>query len=286
MEFFRITNNSDNIENNHFEELLDTEEFFENRPVRRATSKTKARKQAKKKSTNPTQNWQKPGNVELRKISPLNKKQEWAFTAYNAGQNLMLSGVPGSGKSLCALYLALNTVLNSEEEGYKKVIIIRSAQSSKQIGFLPGNDKQKMEVYESPYISICSELFGRGDAYSILKRKGLIQFISTSYLRGMTFKNAIVILEEYQNLQGNELYLVLSRLGDNTKLIMNGDIRQTDLKYEDERSGFKHFINIIANMDSVTTIEFGIEEIVRSGFVKSLITETLNYMDKHKINLL
>lgn len=253
--------------------------------MRRATSKTKTRKQARRNKNSPSQNRESSLNLELKLIKPKNRKQEWAFTAYHADQNLMLSGVPGSGKSFLALYLALDTVLKSNDR-YKKVIIIRSAQSSKTIGHLPGTDKQKLEVYETPYISICSELFGRDDAYSILKRKRLLEFTSTSFLRGITFKNAIVILEEYQNLQGNELYLVLSRLGENTRLIMNGDIRQTDLKYEDERAGFKHFINIIANMNSVTTIEFGVEEIVRSGFVKELITETLNYMDAHKINLI
>ena len=152
-----------------------------------------------------------------------------------------------------------------------KVIIVRSAVPSRDLGFLPGNVKEKIREYETPYRSICTDLFNRGDAYDILKSKGIIEFMSTSFVRGITLYDSIVILEEVQNMSFNEIYSVLTRIGKNCRVIISGDFRQSDL----ERSGIQKFMRVIKKMKSFSFIEFGIQDIVRSDFVKELIVATI-----------
>ena len=147
--------------------------------------------------------------LELRRILPLTANQELTFDSYRRGFNLMLHGTAGTGKTFCAMYLALNGVLNSSSP-YKKIVIIRSVVPSRDMGFLPGSMKEKIAVYEEPYREICSNLFGRDDAYEILKTKGIIQFASTSFMRGVTFNDAIIILDEAQNLELHEINTLIS----------------------------------------------------------------------------
>lgn len=153
---------------------------------------------------------------------------------------------------------------------YGKVIIIRSAVPSRDIGFLPGSVKDKIREYELPYKNICAELFERGDAYDILKGKNMVEFISTSYVRGITMTNAIVIIEEVQNMSFHEIYSVLTRVGRHCRVIVSGDFRQSDL----ERSGILKTMKVIRRMKSFRFIEFGINDIVRSDFVRDLIIAT------------
>lgn len=209
-------------------------------------------------------------HFELRHVSPLTPNQQHTFDAFNKGMNLLLHGFAGTGKSYISLYLALNEVLSGHSV-YDKVIIVRSVVPSRDIGFLPGNVKEKIRVYEEPYKEICDELFGRGDGYDLLKMRGIVQFTTTSFLRGITFNNAIVIVDELQNLVFAELDTVMTRMGDNSKVIFCGDFRQTDLSKESEKSGLISFINITKRMNRFSYIEFEKQDIVRSGLVRDYI---------------
>jgi phosphate starvation-inducible PhoH-like protein/PhoH-like ATPase len=166
--------------------------------------------------------------------------------------------------------LALEEVLEKSPI-YDKVVIIRSVVPSRDIGFLPGNVKEKIKVYEEPYKEICDSLFGRGDGYDILKLKNIVQFTTTSYLRGMTFNNAIVVVDEIQNLSWGELDTVMTRMGDRSKVVFCGDFRQTDLTKDSDKAGVKNFLNITKEMNRFTYIEFEQQDIVRSGLVKDYI---------------
>lgn len=225
-----------------------------------------------KKAKNNVKNHQDPikNHFELRKISPLTPNQERTFNAYNQGYNLILHGYAGTGKSYISLYLALKEILSGSPI-YDKIVIVRSVVPSRDIGFLPGSIKDKIKVYEEPYKEICDELFGRGDGYDVLKMKHLIEFTTTSFLRGTTFNNAIVIVDELQNMTFPELDTVMTRMGERSKVIFCGDFRQTDLTKENEKSGIKHFINITKKMSRFEYVEFEKNDIVRSGLVKDYI---------------
>ncbi len=227
---------------------------------------------AKRAKNNNNKNHQDPvkNHFELRKISPLTPNQERTFNAYNNGYNLILHGYAGTGKSYISLYLALKEILSGSLI-YDKIVIVRSVVPSRDIGFLPGSIKEKIKVYEEPYKEICDELFGRVDGYDVLKMKQLIEFTTTSFLRGTTFNNAIVIVDELQNMTFPELDTVMTRMGEHSKVIFCGDFRQTDLTKEAEKSGIKHFINITKKMSRFEYVEFEKQDIVRSGLVKDYI---------------
>lgn len=210
-------------------------------------------------------------NISMR-LAPITAKTptQKYFLQNNRGEVTVLHGCPGTGKTYLALYSALNDL---REDQYKSVKIIRSSVAVRDAGFLPGSIKEKMAVYEAPYHSICGELYGRGDAYGILKQKNLVEFMSTTYTRGMTFNDCVVVVDEAQNTSKNELYTILTRFGQNCKMYLCGDDKQDDLtsKRYNEESGYMYFLDILRKMKTVNTIEFGIEDIVRSGFVRELL---------------
>jgi phosphate starvation-inducible protein PhoH len=208
-------------------------------------------------------------HLTLKDIKPLTDNQERIFSDYKYN-DLLVTGYAGTGKSLCLLYLALNDIIN--EELFKRVVIIRSAVNTRNIGFLPGGEKEKTAVYEAPYKSICSYLFGRGDAYELLKKNGIIEFTTTSFLRGETIDDAVVLLEEVQNFSDSEVNTAITRLGENSKLLINGDFRQNDLyNKRNEESCIAQLLNIAKYMDNLSIIEMEIDDIVRSSRVKSWI---------------
>jgi phosphate starvation-inducible protein PhoH and related proteins len=219
----------------------------------------------------------------LAKIKPLTENQAVAFDSYGNGRNLMLHGVAGTGKTFIALNLALEDVLSGNNQK-KKVIIVRSVVPTRDMGFLPGNQKEKSRVYESPYYSICNELFGRGDAYETLKSKGMIDFITTSFIRGITLDNCIVVVDESQNMAAQELHSIMTRVGQNCRIIFAGDTRQDDLTSvrKKEESGLTEFMRILRVMKSFDFVEFGEEDIVRSELVKEyIITRNKLGLDWH-----
>lgn len=209
---------------------------------------------------------------ELKKIEPLTENQKLSFEQYDKGKNLMLHGIAGTGKSFISLYLALNEIINGNGN-YQRVIIVRSVVPTRDMGFLPGNNKEKAKVYEAPYYAICTELFGRGDAYEILKQKGLVDFISTSFIRGITLNNCIIIVDEIANMTLHELDSVITRVGRNCKIIFSGDFRQSDFTREHEKNGLIDFMKIINKMKSFAFIDFNENDIVRSSMVKDYIIQ-------------
>ena len=175
------------------------------------------------------------------------------------------------------MYLALEELLDGINN-FKKLTIVRSVVPTRDMGFLPGNAKEKAKVYEMPYRSVVSDLFGRGDAYDILKGKQIVEFETTSFLRGLTFEDSIILVDEVNNMTFHELDSVITRVGENCKIIFSGDFRQSDLNTYD-RNGLLQFMKVIKNIDNFTHIEFEEEDIVRSGLVKQYI------ITKHKLGV-
>lgn len=211
-------------------------------------------------------------HFDLNHVYPITDNQVRTFQLFDRGDNLFLHGCAGTGKTYISIYLALKQVMDSKSS-YRKLVIIRTAQSSKDIGFLPGTEKQKLEVYEAAYRAICAELFRRDDAYDILKTKGIIEFHSTSFLRGTTIDDAIILVDEVQNQRYSELRTVLTRTGDNSRIIMCGDTKQDDLTSEryKESSGLSDMMRVFERMGCMSTVQFEINDIVRSGFVRDFI---------------
>lgn len=211
--------------------------------------------------------------IAMKRISPMTKNQERVIRAYKDGYHIANIGSAGTGKTYLSMALALEEVL--ESENYKQLIVIRSAVQSREQGFMPGSLAEKMGYYETPYQDIVNDLFGRGDAYQIMKGKGMLKFMSTSFVRGLTFDNAIIIVDECQNMRYDELRTVMTRVGESSKIIFCGDTRQDDLACSKNRldvSGLGDFLRIIRSMqENFRVVEFTIGDIVRSGIVKEFI---------------
>lgn len=201
-------------------------------------------------------------------VKPLTENQGKAFRIFEDGKMPVLIGNAGTGKTYLASYMALKELMNKNSE-INKIIIIRSAVQSREMGFTTGDVNQKEEPYKQIYKAIFSKLLGRDDAFSILEKKGYIQFMSTSFLRGLTFDDAIIIFDEIQNCNFTEISTVISRLGKNSKIIMSGDFRQTDLIKKNDQSGFGDFLEVAKRMNEFGIVDFKPEDIVRSGFVRS-----------------
>ena len=175
------------------------------------------------------------------------------------------------------MYLGLDHITNKSK--YNKLCIVRSVVPTREVGHLPGDLDKKIEVYEMPYKSIVNELLMRGDAYEILKKKRLIEFLSTSFVRGITFDNAIILVDEIQNLSFHELDSIMTRVGNNCRIIFSGDFKQSDLKNVRERQGLHNFMEILSGMKNFEKIDFSQNDIVRSELVKNYIIqkENLNF---------
>lgn len=219
-----------------------------------------------------------PSLLSCRHVKPITINQNKAYKAFYQGYNLILHGVAGTGKTFISMHMALNAVLT---EGCKQnqVIIVRSAVPTREIGYLPGSLKEKISAYEDPYKDVCDDLFGKMTAYEELKSRKLLSFTTTSYLRGLTWKNAIVVVDEIQNLNYEELRTVITRVGDNTRIIFSGDYRQSDLERYKERQGLGHFLSILEAMDCFAKVEFGADDIVRNALVKDFIIQECRYQD-------
>jgi phosphate starvation-inducible protein PhoH len=216
--------------------------------------------------------------MKLREVQPKTHNQNEIFKAFKEDKHLLLHGMAGTGKTYVSMYLALDEIQQPNTR-YNKLLIMRSVVPTRDIGFLPGKEKEKIEVYEEPYRAICTELYSRGDAYEILKTKNTVRFMCTSFIRGLTIDNAIVIVDEMSNLNFHELDSLITRLGENCRVIFCGDFRQTDLVKVKEKNGLGQFMKIIDQLTDFTHVEFEQDDIVRSGLVRDYIIarEQLGY---------
>jgi len=227
----------------------------------------------------------KPINLDyIKKIEPLTENQELFFEEYNKDQNMVAYGCAGTGKTFITLYNALLDVLDPKTP-YEKIYIVRSLVATREIGFLPGDHEDKSSLYQIPYKNMVKYMFEMPDdnafemLYANLKAQGTVSFWSTSFIRGTTFDNAIIIVDEFQNLNFHELDSMITRVGENSRLMFCGDATQSDLIKTAERNGIVDFIRILKNMPSFSMVEFEAEDICRSGLVKEYI------IAKHELGL-
>lgn len=213
-------------------------------------------------------------NFSLKDISPLTENQSLTWDAFYSNKNLLLHGMAGTGKSFISLFLSLREVF--DDDLYNRIVIVRSIVPTRDIGYLPGSIVEKIKVYEDPYRQIFTELFGRSDAYDHFKQKHLVEFLSTSFVRGTTFNNCIVLIDEMQNMDWGELSSVITRAGDNCKIIFCGDHMQSDFRNKERfnKDDVLEFMEVLKRMEQFQFIEFGIDDIVRSRLVKSFIIES------------
>ncbi len=220
------------------------------------------------------------GNTYLLDIEPITDNQKKLFDSYAAGKHLVAYGTAGTGKTFISLYNALSDVLD-ETTPYERIYLVRSLVSTREIGFLPGDHEDKADIYQIPYKNMVKYMFQMpSDAdfemlYGNLKAQQTIKFWSTSFIRGTTLDNAVIIVDEFQNLNFHELDSIITRVGENSRIIFSGDASQTDLVKTNDRNGIHDFLNILRKMPSFDIIEYGIDDIVRSGLVKEYIISKL-----------
>ena len=219
----------------------------------------------------------KPINAEaLLDIDPLTENQEKLFSAYSEGKHIVAYGCAGTGKTFITLYNAIKDVLD-ERTPFEKIYIVRSLVATREIGFLPGDHEDKSSLYQIPYKNMVKYMFQMPDdasfemLYGNLKNQGTIGFWSTSFIRGTTLDNSIIIVDEFQNLNAHELDSIITRVGENSKIMFCGDATQSDLVKTNERNGIIDFMKILRIMPSFEIIEFGIDDVCRSGLVKEYL---------------
>lgn len=219
----------------------------------------------------------KPINLDLMKdIDPLTDNQEKLYKSYSSNQNIVAYGVAGTGKTFVTLYNALQDVLD-ETTPYDKIYIVRSLVATREIGFLPGDHEDKSSLYQIPYKNMVKYMFQMSSdvdfemLYGNLKAQETIKFWSTSFLRGTTLDNAVIIVDEFSNLSFHELDSIITRVGENSRIIFTGDTEQSDLLKQYERDGVGEFLKILKTMISFDTVEFTVDDICRSGLVKEYL---------------
>tara|TARA_S200000501_G_scaffold106808_1_gene100277 strand:- start:485 stop:1195 length:711 start_codon:yes stop_codon:yes gene_type:complete len=213
-------------------------------------------------------------------IKPITDNQKQVFATWKKGQNQFLFGSAGTGKTFVSLYLALNDIFDLKKP-QERVILVRSLIPTREIGFLPGDEEDKAALYQVPYQNMVQFMFEMPNEqafnglYDKLKGQSSLFFLSTSFLRGLTFDNSIIIVDECQNLNFHELDTIITRVGQDSKIIFCGDFDQSDLQKTNEKNGLHDFLRILEEMDEFNCTEFTIGDIVRSGFVRNyLINKT------------
>ena len=215
---------------------------------------------------------------DLVEVKPITDNQKLVFESYKKGLNQFLFGCAGTGKTFVTLYLAMQEVLRNDTP-YDRVVMVRSLIPTREIGFLPGDEEDKAALYQVPYSNMVQFMFKQPNEqafsmlYDRLKTQGSFYFLSTSFLRGLTFDNSIIIVDECQNLNFHELDTIVTRVGQDSKIMFCGDFMQTDLSKVNERNGLHDFLRILEEMEEFNCLEFNIGDIVRSGFVRNYLIQ-------------
>jgi predicted ribonuclease YlaK len=218
------------------------------------------------------------GSGNLISIKPITDNQKIVFETWKKKQNQFLFGCAGTGKTFVSLYLALQDVMNLQTK-YDKVVLVRSLIPTREIGFLPGDEEDKAALYQVPYANMVQFMFQQPNEqafnmlYDKLKQQGSLYFLSTSFLRGLTFDNSIIIVDECQNLNFHELDTIITRVGQDSKIVFCGDFGQSDLSKTNEKNGLHDFLRILEEMEEFNCVEFDIGDIVRSGFVRNYLIQ-------------
>ena len=208
-------------------------------------------------------------NLNVKKVEPITEAQREMFASFMQGQNIVACGSAGTGKTYVATYLALQEVFAQRKN---KIVFVRSAVPTRQIGHLPGDLNEKSLVYTTPFKQIVDDLCENGTAYNILTTKGVIEFMTTSFIRGITLDNCIIIFDEFQSSGWHELASVVSRCGKNTQIVFCGDTKQNDLiTNKHDVSGLSNIMKVADDMEEFDIVKFYPQDIVRSGLVKSFI---------------
>ena len=209
-------------------------------------------------------------------VKPITDNQKLVFETWKKGKNQFLFGAAGTGKTFISLYLAMQNVLDLKSP-YERVVVVRSLIPTREIGFLPGDEEDKAALYQVPYQNMVKFMFEQPNEqsfinlYDRLKGQGSLYFLSTSFLRGLTFDNAIIIVDECQNMNFHELDTITTRVGQDSRIVFCGDFDQSDLQKMNEKNGLHDFLRILEEMDEFNCVEFTIGDIVRSGFVRSYL---------------
>ena len=218
------------------------------------------------------------GSSNLISIKPITDNQKLVFETWKQKKNQFLFGCAGTGKTFVSLYLALQDVMNLQTK-YDKVVLVRSLIPTREIGFLPGDEEDKAALYQVPYANMVQFMFQQPNEqafnmlYEKLKQQGSLYFLSTSFLRGLTFDNSIIIVDECQNLNFHELDTIITRVGQDSKIVFCGDFGQSDLSKTSEKNGLHDFLRILEEMEEFNCVEFDIGDIVRSGFVRNYLIQ-------------
>ena len=218
------------------------------------------------------------GSSNLISVKPITDNQKIVFETWKQKKNQFLFGCAGTGKTFVSLYLALQDVMNLQTK-YDKVVLVRSLIPTREIGFLPGDEEDKAALYQVAYANMVQFMFQQPNEqafsmlYEKLKQQGSLYFLSTSFLRGLTFDNSIIIVDECQNLNFHELDTIITRVGQDSKIVFCGDFGQSDLSRTSEKNGLHDFLRILEEMEEFNCVEFDIGDIVRSGFVRSYLIQ-------------
>ena len=215
-------------------------------------------------------------HTNLLTVKPIGDNQKQVFETWKKGQNQFLFGAAGTGKTFISLYLALKNIFDHKSKT-ERVILVRSLIPTREIGFLPGDEEDKAALYQVPYQNMVQFMFEQPNEqqfntlYDRLKGQGSLFFLSTSFLRGLTFDNSIIIVDECQNLNFHELDTIITRVGQDSRIVFCGDFDQTDLQKHNERNGLHDFMRILDEMEEFNCTEFELSDIVRSGFVRNYL---------------
>lgn len=235
-----------------------------------ATSNNRRLSKRKKATVSREQQYIVDQKLKMKYVQPITENQAKFVEYYESGKNCGLIGSAGTGKTYTAVAMALKDIMTKER--YDKLIVIRSAVQSRDQGFMPGTEKEKMAYFERPYIDIVNDLFECPHAYGTLKSSGRIEFMSSSFLRGLTFDNAVIIVDECQSMGYAELSTIMQRIGHNSRIVFCGDTKQNDLiKSKYDTTGLPKMLQVFSRMPSFATVKFTVDDVVRSGVCKEFI---------------